>query len=197
MHVGAPVDLSIVLPFADHEEVVGAACRRLARHVRELELSFEIVAVDEGSTDNSPAILSLLRREVPELRIATVPGGRRAGYRVGAGLARGRVLLLIAPGSATATLAPVGRAFRRVFRGELDVVVVEGRFAVAHRTRCLPALRGRRHSAFHGLARRARVAGLAVETYELGGSSGTAGRRVGDGRLFRWLGALTPARLVR
>jgi hypothetical protein len=95
-----------------------------------------------------------------------------------------------------ATLAPVGRAFRRVFRGELDLVVVESRFAVAHRTNCLPALRSQKLLPFRRLARRVRMRGLAVETYELGGgASPVAG--VGEGRLFRWLGALAPARLAR
>ena len=188
------VDLSVILPFGDHEEVIGAACRRVAEHLRDQQVSFEIIAVDEDSTDNSHAILALLRREVPELRISAAAIGR--GYDVGAGQAKGRALLLIEPESAMSTVAAIGRAVRRVLRGELDLAVVEGRFAVAHRTQCLAALRGQRALDFRRLARRARSRGLEVETYHLGGSARTA-PRLGEGRLFRLLEALSPARTAR
>ncbi len=197
MHAGPPLDLSIIVPFTDHEELVGAACWRLARHIRELYLSFEIIAVDEGSGDNSPAILSLLRRQMPELRVTDAPAPG-LGVAGGAGQARGRVLLLIRPEEAMQALAPVGRAFRRVFRGELELVIVEDRFALAHRTQLLPVVRGLRRLSLSRLARRARQRGLSVETYALGGSDARRAVRVGEGRLFRWLGAaLRPARLAR
>jgi hypothetical protein len=195
MHDRPSLDLSVVIPFQDDEDVIGAACHRLSRHLRELEVAFEIIAVDEHSTDNSPTILSLLRQAVPELRIAWAASPGR-GFEAGCGQARGRVVLLIQPRSAMATLAPVGRAFRRVFRGELDLAVVEGRFAIAHRTNCLPVLRSQKVLPFRRLARRVRMRGLGVETYELGSNTATLAS-VAEGRLARWLGALAPARLAR
>lgn len=194
MQPSRSVDLSILLPFADHEDVLGAACRRLARHLRELGVAFEIVAVDEGSTDNSPVILSLLRRELPELHRISSPGAGR-GFAAGASHARGRTLLLMRPESAMSTLAPVGRALRRVQRGELDLAVVDDRFAVAHRTRCLPALAGGRDTGFQRLARRVRGLGLSTEIHALGGGRGRGSML--EGRLFRWLEALAPARFAR
>lgn len=186
------VDLSVIIPFGDHEDIIGAACRRVAEHLRRQEISFEILAVDEDSTDNCHAILALLRREVSELRISAAPGIGQ-GYAVGSGQARGHALLLIDPRSAMSTVAPVGRAVRRVLRRELDLAVVAGRFAVAHRTQCLGALRGQRVADFARLAKRARSRGLQVETYQLGGSVRPA-TRLGEGRLFRLLEALAPAR---
>ena len=53
-------DVSVVVPFADDEDVIGTAVRRLASHLTEREISFEIIAVDEDSGDNSHAILALL-----------------------------------------------------------------------------------------------------------------------------------------
>ena len=73
-----PVDVSVVLPFGDDEDVIGTAVRRVASHLREHGLSFELIAVDEDSGDNSHAVLALLRSDFGELRISHAAGrGRR------------------------------------------------------------------------------------------------------------------------
>ena len=41
--------------------------------------------MDEGATDNSPAILSLLSRQFPELSVVDAPGPGR-GYEIGAAI---------------------------------------------------------------------------------------------------------------
>jgi hypothetical protein len=96
-----------------------------------------------------------------------------------------------------ATLAPVGRAMNRIERGQLDLAVVDGRFAVAHRVRCLRAIDGQRsvdgrRGGFGPLVRRVRGQGLSAEIHERGG-----GVRGGAGLLARWLEAFAPARFAR
>ncbi|HTE50530.1 MAG TPA: hypothetical protein VK698_06665 [Kofleriaceae bacterium] len=172
MPSSAAVDVSVIVPFSDHEEVVGSACGRIARHLGELGLSFEILAVDEASGDNSHAVLGLLRRSLAALRI--VAGARPGrGFAIGSAFARGRVLWLIDPDAALRSLAPFGRAHARVGRGELDLAVVRGRFAVAKRARCLSLI-----DTIHGhgggferrLVRRAEGRRLVVESYDVGGT---------------------------
>jgi len=196
MPASGAVDVSIVLPFADHEDTIGSACSRLARHLLELELSFEILAVDEASGDNSHAVLGLLRRSLPPLRI--VAGARPGrGFAIGSACARGRVLWLVEPRSALRSLAPFGRAHARVARGELDLAVVRGRFAVVKRSRALGLVDGVHGSsgAFERrLVRRAQSRRLLVESYEVGGSEP---RVAGLAERVRWrlamaLGAAAP-----
>lgn len=136
---GAALDVSVILPFSDDEEVVGRACRRIAEHLRELGARFELIAVDEDSGDNSHTVLALVRGEVPELRVMVASDADR-GSAEGARQARGRVLWLVAPRVALSPLSPLSRAWRRVAEGRCDVAVVRGRFAVCHRTRCLPLI---------------------------------------------------------
>lgn len=183
MPSSAALDVSVVVPFADHEEVIGAACGRIARHLTELGLSFEILAVDEGSGDNSHAVLGLLRRSMPPLRI--VAGARPGrGFAVGSACSRGRVLWLIDAHAGVRSLAPFGRAHARVARGELDLAVVRARFAVARRSRTLgliDAIHGANGAFERRLVRRAQSRQLLVESYEVGGvdrptSAGLAGR---------------------
>jgi hypothetical protein len=168
------VEVTVVIPFGDHEEVVGAACRRVAAHLRALGLEFEILAVDEDCGDNSHAVLALLRGEIPELRVSRA-SVRGRGFAAGANQARGRVLWLIEPRAALSPLAPFGRAYWRVSRGEALVGVVGGRFAVCHRTSVLAAsildVRGAGVTFFRRLLRAARAAGLEVDSASTGAAT--------------------------
>lgn len=136
-------DVSVILPFGDDEEAVGIAVRRTAEHLRGLGLSFEILAIDEDSGDNSHAVLALLRAEVPELRV-THAQGRGRGVDVGAARAQGALLLVSSPDVAAASLDGAGDACRRLLAGEGDAEVALARYTIAHRVRALPAVRGAR-----------------------------------------------------
>src|SRR5215475_7944380 len=96
-------DLSVILPFGDDEEAVGITVKRTAEYLRSLGLSFEILAIDEDSGDNSHAVLALLRAEVPELRVTHAPG-RGRGVDVGVARAQGTLLLVSTPDVASGAL---------------------------------------------------------------------------------------------
>lgn len=157
-------DVSVILPFGDDEEALGVAVRRTAEHLRSLGLSFEILAIDEDSGDNSHAVLALLRGEVPELRV-THASGRGRGVDVGAARAQGTLIVVSTPDVASASLDGVGDACRRLLANEGDAEVALTRFTVAHRVRALVAFRGARllGPAMHRrLVKRLQVRNLAV-----------------------------------
>jgi hypothetical protein len=143
MSEGARFDVSVILPFGDDEEAVGIAVRRTAEYLRALSLSFEILAIDEDSGDNSHAVLALLRADVPEVRVTHAPG-RGRGVDVGAARAQGTLLIVSTPDVASASLDGVGEACRRLLAGDGDAEIALGRFTVAHRIRSLTAFRGAR-----------------------------------------------------
>jgi len=168
-------DVSVVLPFGDDEEAVGIAVKRTAEHLRGLGVSFEILAIDEDSGDNSHAVLALLRAEVPELRV-THASGRGRGVDVGAARAQGALLLVSTPDVASASLDGAGDACRRLLAGEGDAEVALTRFTVAHRVRALPAFRGAKliGAAMHRrLAKRLQVRNLSVR---IAGVAGVAAK---------------------
>src|SRR6476659_2585012 len=156
--------VSVILPFGDDEEAVGIAVKHTAEHLRRLGMSFEILAIDEDSGDNSHAVLALLRAEVPELRVTHAPG-RGRGVDVGAGRAQGVLLAVATPDVAAASLDGIGEACRRLLAGEGDAEVALTRFTVAHRVRALVAFRGARllGAAMHRrLAKRLQVRNLSI-----------------------------------
>lgn len=136
-------DVSVILPFGDDEEAVGIAVKRTAEHLRGLGLSFEILAIDEDSGDNSHAVLALLRAQVPELRVTHAPG-RGRGVEIGAGRAQGTLLLITTPDVASASLDGAGDACRRLLARDGDAEIAMSRFTVVHRVRALAAFRGAR-----------------------------------------------------
>src|ERR1043166_5882152 len=158
-------DVSVILPFGDDEEAVGIAVKRTAEHLRSLGMSFEILAIDEDSGDNSHAVLALLRAEAPGLRVTHAPG-RGRGVDVGAGRAQGTLLLIATPDVASASLDGAGDACRRLLAGDGDAEVALTRFTVAHRIRALAAVRGARllGAAMHRrIAKRLQMQNLAVQ----------------------------------
>lgn len=179
------VDVSIVVPFRDHEHLVGRASRSIAEHFTQLGHRFEIIAVDEGSGDNSHAVLALLRQEIPQLRVVV---GK--GYPTGAADAKGQVLLLIDLAVAAEGLSPsLGQAIERVVSGELDMQLVADHLLVCARKRSLRLITeglSRRQRTARGLLKRGRAHGLITESY-----GPEVRRRTGTG-LGRIVSAMVP-----
>ncbi|HEY0193288.1 MAG TPA: hypothetical protein VGC42_19355 [Kofleriaceae bacterium] len=175
-------DVSVILPFGDDEETVGVAIKRTAEHLRLLEVSFEILAIDEDSGDNSHAVLALLRGEVPELRV-THASGRGRGVDVGAARAQGTLLLISTPDVASGSLDGAGEAIRALLAGNGDGEVALGRYTVAHRIRGMVAFRGARllGAAMHRrLAKRLQMRNLSIRVL---GPTGGAKTTTAVGRL--------------
>jgi Glycosyl transferase family 2 len=160
-------EVSVVVPFGDDEDSIGNAVQRLAAHLRGLGLTFEVLAIDEDSGDNSHAVLALMRAQVPELRVIHAPG-RGRGADAGASRAQGRMLWIVDPDTAMGNLSPATLAIQQVSSGEVDAVVVHDHYIVANRVRALPAmagLRGRSDARRRRLARRLAARGLRLDVH--------------------------------
>jgi len=72
--------LSLVALFYNEERSVEAVIREAREVLRSLGVPFEIVAIQNGSTDGTPQILARLEAGIPELRIFRIPINRGAGY---------------------------------------------------------------------------------------------------------------------
>ena len=85
--------VSIVVPIFNEEGNIAPLVRDVARALT--GTSYEIVAVNDGSTDNSPAELNALRADHPELRIITLKRnfGQTASMAAGIDHARGDIII--------------------------------------------------------------------------------------------------------
>jgi dolichyl-phosphate beta-glucosyltransferase len=86
---------SIIIPAYNESARVGATLERVLAHVAERGWDAEIIAVDDGSRDNTVEIIRAYAEKNPRLRLLQNPGNRGKGYSVRNGMlhARGELLL--------------------------------------------------------------------------------------------------------
>ena len=86
----AELDLSLVMPFYNPGPRMASHVRDVVRVLRAAQVTFEVIAVSDGSTDGSPASIS----GIGHVRLVQLPKnqGKGAALRVGLAQGRGRYL---------------------------------------------------------------------------------------------------------
>lgn len=177
-------DVSIVLAFRDHEHLVGQACRNIAEYFSQHKRSFEIIAVDEGSGDNSHAVIALLRQEIPTLRAVV---GK--GYVTGAAQAQGKTLLLLNLETAVDLSPSLNEALARVLTDDIQMLLVAEHCLLCCRKQCQVLITeglATRQVTERGLLKRGRARGFCTESY------GPESRSLSDTGVGRVISALVP-----
>jgi glycosyltransferase involved in cell wall biosynthesis len=84
--------VSVVVPVFNESATVG----QIVEELRALELNLEILLVDDGSTDASPAVLAQLAEQHAEVKVLTQPQNRGKGAAVRRGITEstGDILLI-------------------------------------------------------------------------------------------------------
>ena len=89
--------ISVVIPFYNEEDNIPAVLEEAVDVLRRQGCAFEIIAVDDGSGDQTPELLKSFTGRIPELRIITHPRNRGQGAAFFSGFqaAQGEVLVTI------------------------------------------------------------------------------------------------------
>ena len=116
--------LSVVIPAFNEEQRIGPTLEELASYLGARGWGFEILVVDDGSTDGTVALCQRLAVRWPALRVlATAPNrGKGHAVRVGMQAARGAfVLMTDADGSTPPSELP--RLLRPLFLGRAAIAI--------------------------------------------------------------------------
>ncbi|MBU1692721.1 MAG: glycosyltransferase family 2 protein [Verrucomicrobia bacterium] len=91
------IDVSVVMPAYNEEACVEGTVRELFEVLGKTGRSFEVLAVDDGSTDATPARLKALAGELPGLRVIrlTPNSGQSAALKAGFRAAHGNILVTL------------------------------------------------------------------------------------------------------
>jgi hypothetical protein len=92
-----PPYLSLVIPCYNEQENVPTLLTRVEASMNQLGRSFEVILVDDGSTDQTPQMLAEAQTRLPWLRVLRMAknSGQSAGFEAGFTAARGRYIATI------------------------------------------------------------------------------------------------------
>lgn len=123
-HTGEPeLDISMVLPVYNESGNLKWFIPELSGTLQAIGRPYEIIAVNDGSTDDSLAVLRALKVDEPNLRIIRFRRnfGQTAGFAAGFDLARGRyVITMDADGQNDP--ADISRLLDVMIEGDYDIV---------------------------------------------------------------------------
>lgn len=88
--IGDPLTLTVVVPVYNEAEVLPLLVARLRPVLAAIGTGYEVLAVDDGSTDASPVLLQRYRRDWPQLRVLRLRANAGHQAAISAGLARAR-----------------------------------------------------------------------------------------------------------
>lgn len=93
--VDATLDLSVVCPFYNEEQIIGEAIETLLDGLEKLDVKWELIVVNDGSRDGSRAVAAEIAERRPNLRVLSYPRNRGRGNALKTGLdqARGEVIV--------------------------------------------------------------------------------------------------------
>ncbi len=89
------MDISVVIPLYNEDESLPELTEWIARVMREHGFTYEVVFVDDGSTDNSWKVIESLKQQYPAVRAIKFRRnyGKSAGLNVAFGAAKGDVVI--------------------------------------------------------------------------------------------------------
>lgn len=89
------MDFSIVIPAFNEANRLGKSLESILAFMRKWGYTFEIIVVDDGSTDSTPALVEEKLKNHKELRLVRLPSNQGKGYAVKTGVreAKGKYIL--------------------------------------------------------------------------------------------------------
>jgi glycosyltransferase involved in cell wall biosynthesis len=118
-------DLSIIIPAYNEEQRITPTLEALDAHLRRTPtLRYELIVVDDGSTDGTAALIEQLAHRIPNLRVirSTPNRGKGAVVRVGMLAARGHVRLMC---DADGSMPPsqMSKLLARIAQGDVEIAI--------------------------------------------------------------------------
>ncbi len=88
--------LSLIIPAFNEEKRIGKTMERVVRFVKELDFPTEVIVVDDGSEDETRAIVNGFIQREPAMQLRLIPGehrGKGSAIRTGVFASRGDFIL--------------------------------------------------------------------------------------------------------
>ncbi len=92
-----PMDVSIVIPFLNEEPNLKPLCEELKAALDGMDKSYEVLFIDDGSTDNGVQVLDDFRSEMPQIKVVSFRRnfGQTAAMVAGLDYAEGEIVVTL------------------------------------------------------------------------------------------------------
>lgn len=89
------IDLSIIIPAYNEEKRITDTLVSFSKYLQKIDFDYEIIVVDDGSTDKTVRVVQILQLTVPNIRIIELPQNKGKGAAVREGMlkAEGKIRL--------------------------------------------------------------------------------------------------------
>jgi dolichyl-phosphate beta-glucosyltransferase len=125
--------LSVVIPAYNEERRLPATCRGVGEYLEQAGYPYEVILVDDGSTDSTPVFIRAIAAEVPGFRGVFLPSNRGKGAAVRAGMATARgEHLLFSDSDLSTPIEEVRRLSAALEERQAGVAIASRRLAGAH-----------------------------------------------------------------
>ena len=116
-------EISVVVPLRNESPNVGELCTQLTTSLGQFGRTYEIICVDDGSTDDTFDVLGRLQAQDPHLRVIRFRRhfGQTAGFAAGFAHARGRFIVTM-DGDLQNDSADIPAMVEKAERENLDIV---------------------------------------------------------------------------
>jgi glycosyltransferase involved in cell wall biosynthesis len=118
------MEISVIFPAYNETQRIGPVLRSFSNYLATHYNSFELIVVDDGSTDGTSQFVKDLRHEIPALHVLTLPQNRGKGHavRVGMLMAKGKIRLFSdADGSTPAE--EIGKLLKPLLADDADISI--------------------------------------------------------------------------
>lgn len=115
---------SIIVPAYNEAERIGVSLERMLAYISDRKWPAEIIVVNDGSSDNTAAVVNDYARRDPLIRVIENPGNRGKGYAVRNGMlnASGQILLFT-DADLSSPIEEAAKLFAAIESGEADVAI--------------------------------------------------------------------------
>lgn len=118
------MNLSIVIPAYNEAERIVPTIQQFHKYLSDKQMRFEIIVVDDGSTDDTVAVVSRLQQEMPRLSVIPLAANKGKGNAVRQGMlaARGSVRLFSDADGST-PVEEIDKLLKTLERGDTDIAI--------------------------------------------------------------------------
>jgi dolichyl-phosphate beta-glucosyltransferase len=118
------MELSVVIPAYNEAKRISSTLQQVVRYFRTQGLLFEVVVVDDGSSDNTLDLVSEVARTNSAIRIVTNGRNRGKGFSVRHGVqeAKGEIVLF-SDADLSSPIEESGKLLQPIWRNEFDMAI--------------------------------------------------------------------------